>query len=174
MTGTNVMLVGFMGTGKTTVGRMVAERLQKTFVDMDHLIEERAGKKISDIFAQEGEAHFRTLERALIQELSAQENLVVAAGGGIVLNPVNIEDFSKRGLVICLKASHETILRRVLKSSDRPLLEEGDKRQRIIDLLNARQALYDAIPLSVNTACLSAREVADDVCRLVERETSAT
>ncbi len=173
MTRTNVMLVGFMGTGKTTVGKMVAERLHKTFVDMDHLIEDREGKKISDIFAQEGEAHFRALERALIQELAGQENLVVAAGGGIVLNPLNIEDFAKTGIVICLKASHETILRRVLKSSHRPLLEEGDKRQKIVNLMNARQPLYDAIPLSVNTACLSAREVADDVCRMVEHENSA-
>lgn len=173
MTKTNVMLVGFMGTGKTTVGRIVAERLHKTFVDMDHVIEERAGKKISEIFAQEGEPHFRALERALVQELAGQENLVVAAGGGVVLNPQNIGDFSKTGHVICLKASHETILRRVLKSSHRPLLEEGDKRQKIIDLLNARQPLYDAIPLSVNTACLSAREVADDVCRLIEHENSA-
>lgn len=173
MTKTNIMLVGFMGTGKSTVGRIVAERLHKTFVDMDHTIEERTGKKISEIFAQEGEAHFRALERALVQELAGQENLVVATGGGVVLNPQNIEDFSKTGHVICLRASHETILRRVLKSSHRPLLEEGDKRQKIIDLMNARQPLYDTIPLSVNTACLSAREVADDVCRLVARENAS-
>ncbi|HNR93612.1 MAG TPA: shikimate kinase [Kiritimatiellia bacterium] len=173
MTKTNIMLVGFMGTGKTTVGRMLAERLNKTFVDMDHKIEERAGKKIADIFAQEGEAHFRALERALVQELAQEENLVVAAGGGVVLNPMNLEDFSKTGHVICLKASHETILRRVLKSSHRPLLEEGDKRQKIIELMKEREPLYDAVPLSVNTACLSAREVTDDICRLLEQQNTS-
>lgn len=162
----NIILVGFMGTGKTTVGRMVAERLGRPFLDMDTILEERAGKKISDIFAEDGEAHFRKLERDLVKELSRKQEQVIAPGGGIVLNPDNLHDFDQTGMVICLLAEPETILERVGKESHRPLLETGDKARAITDLLEKRQPLYNAIPQQIDTTHLSAAQVADRVIEL--------
>ena len=158
-TSLNIVLIGFMGAGKTTVGKALAERLQRDFVDMDIELEARAGKPIPRIFAEDGEPVFRRMERDLVKELSRRSNLVIAAGGGIVLNPDNIRDFSATGHVICLKAAPDEILRRVSGSNHRPLLEEGDKSGRIRKLLMARQPFYDAIPAQVDTTGKTVGEV---------------
>ena len=134
----NIVLVGFMGTGKTTVGRLLAEKTGMPLVDMDASIEERSGKSISDIFAQDGEQHFRALEREVVLELSAREGQIISTGGGIVLNPDNIADFEKTGLVVCLLADAETVLARVRHDSTRPLLA-GDKEAQIVELLQSRK-----------------------------------
>jgi len=157
----NIILVGFMGTGKTTIGRALADRLKRAFIDMDVELEARAGKPIPRIFAEDGEAVFRRMERDLVVELAGRpvrhslggggSNLVIAAGGGIVLNPDNIRDFSATGRVICLQAAPDEILRRVAGSSHRPLLEQGAKDERIRNLLRQRQPLYDAIAIRVDT-----------------------
>ncbi|HBA83344.1 MAG TPA: shikimate kinase [Verrucomicrobia bacterium] len=162
----NIVLTGFMGTGKSTVGRCLAAKLQRDFLDMDALIEQRAGRKISDIFAQDGEPVFRRLERALVQELSAQTNRVIATGGGVVLNPENIADFSRNGLIVCLTAPPDVILRRVAQETHRPLLEQGEKNERIVRLLESRRALYEAIPHRVDTSTLSPEEVAERILEL--------
>ena len=168
----NIILVGFMGTGKSAVGALVARQLHRTFLDMDHLLEERAGKPISAIFAEDGEPTFRAMERALTQELAEREDLVIATGGGIVLDPENISDFSRRGMVICLLANARTIAQRVGHSADRPLLAKAtDKEQVIRDLMSRRQALYDAIPLKVDTSARAASEVAAEVIALYMGET---
>jgi len=146
----NIVLVGFMGTGKTTVGKLLAEKTGMPLVDMDSLIVERAGKSINDIFADEGEPHFRTLERALTKELSAQDGQIISTGGGIVLNPDNIADFEKTGLVVCLLASAETVLERVRHDSSRPLLA-GDKEAKIVELLETRKPLYESISHHIDT-----------------------
>lgn len=159
----NVILVGFMGTGKTAAGRLLARRLGREFVDMDALIEERQGRTIPEIFAKDGEPFFRRLERALVRELAAREDLVIAPGGGIVLDPDNVADFGATGVVICLRALPETILERVGGDTNRPLLQGGDKLARIRELLARRQPLYDAIPRWVETDGLSAAEVADRI-----------
>ena len=140
----NIVLVGFMGTGKTTVGKLLAELTGMPLVDMDSLIVERAGKSINEIFAEDGEPHFRTLERELARELAAKEGQIISTGGGIVLNSDNIADFEKTGLVVCLLASAETVLDRVRHDSARPLLA-GDKEAKIIELLEGRCALYESI-----------------------------
>ena len=164
----NIILVGFMGTGKTSTGRVVASRLGRDFVDMDDLIEQREKRSVPDIFAQSGEPHFRGLERALASELASRTNLVIAPGGGIVLNPANISDFEKTGMVFCLRARPETILARVGHETHRPLLQGGDKLQKIRDLLAKRKTLYDAIPLQVDTDGLTAGQVADRVIEMYE------
>ena len=164
----NIVLVGFMGTGKTTVGRILAKRLRREFVDMDRVIEERQGRKISDLFACEGEPFFRRLERDLVRELAARDQLVIGTGGGVVLNPDNLRDFGQRGLVVCLRADPDTILARVGGDSARPLLEGGEKREKIIRLLAARQALYEAVEHGVNTVGKTPAVVADDIIRLYE------
>ena len=169
----NIVLCGFMGTGKSTVGRMLARQLHLTFVDMDAVIEARAGKPIARIFAEEGEPHFRALERALAQELAAQPRLVVATGGGIVLNPDNLRNFGRTGLVVCLSASPEVIYARTAHAQHRPLIEQDDKFKRIVELLAQRRALYAAIPHQIDTTTLTPQEIAAQVLTLWQRATDA-
>lgn len=159
----NIVLVGFMGTGKTSVGRALADRLDMKFIDMDDVIVEREDKSIPDIFAQDGEPYFRSVERKLVQELAVETGLVIGAGGGIVLDPANIDDFSRTGLVVCLSASPETILERVEHDTNRPLLAGGDKMAKIKGILEKRQARYDAIPCRLDTDGLSIEEVVDAI-----------
>lgn len=159
----NIVLTGFMGTGKTSVGKRVAERLSMTFLDMDGVIEERQERKISDIFANEGEPFFRDIERALVVELAQCSGLVIATGGGVVLNKANTRDFEESGLVFCLNARPETILARVEKEGHRPLLEDGEKMRNIMRILESRRKIYGAIALQVDTTSLSIEEVADRV-----------
>jgi len=163
----NIVLVGFMGTGKTTVGKILAERLGMRFVDMDDVIVEREGKPVSRIFAEDGEPHFRRAERRLAEELSSQSGWVVGAGGGIVLNRDNILDFERSGHVVCLWAGPETILARVSDDTSRPLLAEGDKLRKIGELLEKRRPLYEAIPLRVDTTGKTPAAVADEIARRV-------
>lgn len=173
MTARNIVLMGFMGTGKTSVGKRLAATLGLRFVDMDHVIEERAGKPITRIFAEEGEPHFRALERALAAELSAQSGLAIACGGGVVLNPDNLRDYGRTGLVVCLTATPETILERTAKATHRPLLEQQDRFQRIVDLMEKRRTLYAAIPHQVDTTRLSPQEVVEAILRLYREDSPA-
>ncbi len=147
----NMVLVGFMGSGKTTVGKLIAEKTGMTLLDMDSIIADRAGKSINEIFADEGETHFRTLERSLTQELAATEGNIISTGGGIVLNPQNITDFEKTGLVVCLLVDAETVLDRVKHDSSRPLLA-GDKEAQIIQLLESRKTRYESIIHQIDTS----------------------
>jgi shikimate kinase len=162
----NIVLVGFMGTGKTAVGRRLAERLGRELLDMDATLEARAGKPITQIFAEDGEPHFRALERALVRELAARSGLVISTGGGIVLNPDNVADFERTGLVVCLTAAPEVILRRVAHETHRPLLRAADKRERITALLAQRAPLYAAVTHQVDTDSLTADAAADRILAL--------
>ena len=166
----NIVLMGFMGTGKTSVGKKLAATLNLRFVDMDQIIEERAGKPITRIFAEEGEPHFRSLERALVVELAAQGGQVIACGGGVVLNPDNIRDYSHSGLVVCLTATPELIFQRTARATHRPLLEQQDRFQRIVDLLEKRRVLYASIPHQVDTAARTADQVAEVILALYRAE----
>lgn len=147
----NIVLVGFMGSGKTTVGKLVSEQTGMPLVDMDTIIEERAGKTINEIFAVDGEPHFRRLERELVQELAAGQNQIISTGGGIVLNPDNIADFEKTGLVVCLLADAETVLDRVKHDTTRPLLA-GDKEAKVLEILASRKHLYESIAHKIDTS----------------------
>jgi shikimate kinase len=147
----NIVLVGFMGSGKTTVGQLLSEKTGMPLVDMDTLIEKRAGKTINEIFAGHGEPHFRTLERELVKELAARGGQIISTGGGIVLNSDNISDFEKTGLVVCLLVDAETVLDRLRHDTSRPLLA-GDKETKIIELLENRRSLYESITHTIDTS----------------------
>jgi len=162
----NIVLVGFMGTGKTTVGTALVRKLGLAFVDMDHLIEQRQGKPISRIFAEQGEPFFRALERQLVAELAGRTGLVIGTGGGIVLNAENVSYFSRTGLVVCLMATPEAILKRLENDTQRPLLAGGDKMQKITGLLDKRRPLYEAIPHRIDTSELTVEQVADRIITL--------
>jgi len=159
-TKSNIVLIGFMGTGKTTVGRLLAERLDLAFTDMDDCIVERAGKTIPAIFADDGEPAFRALEREVVIDLSARGGLVIATGGGVVLNPDNIRDLGATGLLVALTATPDVILERLRHDTGRPLLSAGDKGEKIRTLLASRQHLYNAIPLRIDTDALTSGAVA--------------
>lgn len=165
----NIVLVGFMGTGKTVTGQRLSDQTGMELVDMDSIIEERAGRAISKIFATDGEAAFRILERDLAHELSQREGLVISTGGGIVLNSDNVADFEKTGLVICLKASPEVIFQRVEKDATRPLLA-GDKKEQIKGLLEARLPLYNAIAHGIDTENLAVEETVEAILKLYTLE----
>lgn len=165
----NLVLTGFMGTGKTAVGREVARRLGRRFVDMDAEIEARAGKSIPRIFAQDGEATFRKMEATLCQELGAQEGLVIASGGGTLLEPANRVSLMGGGMVVCLTCDVDEILRRLdgEPGSGRPLLDVADLRAEVERLLEARHPAYATIPWQVDTTHLSVERVAARVVEIV-------
>lgn len=167
----NLYLVGFMGTGKTTVGRSVAHRLGFKCVDSDHEIERGAGKPVSRIFAEEGETHFRALERRFIEEGHATERLVVACGGGLVVQPGILELLSGRGVVVCLHASIETILARTGRhGTTRPLLDVEDPDARARALYAEREPIYRSAGTVILTDSRPLSEIVSHVVRVWRRE----
>ncbi|TAH50682.1 MAG: 3-dehydroquinate synthase [Chloroflexota bacterium] len=162
----NIVLTGFMGTGKTSVGHALAKLLGRKLIDMDTWIAAREGQTVAEIFAERGEADFRELERALILELVASENLVIATGGGALVNPENRAAFSD-AQIICLDASVDEILARLNGANDRPLLQ-GDKETRIQELLDARRDAYNAIAMHVNTNQRTPQEIAQEIVNRLE------
>lgn len=159
----NIILVGFMGTGKTSVGIRLAEVLGMTFVDTDDLIEKDSGMIISDIFSKHGEDYFRDLESKVAEEISKQKKQVIATGGGIIRREKNIENFRQTGILFCLDASPETILERTSGDNHRPLLQVDDPISRIHNLLKERDPLYAKADYRINTSDLSIDQVADRI-----------
>jgi shikimate kinase len=166
----NLVLAGFMGTGKSTVGRIVAARLGLAFVDTDAEIERRAGQPIAQIFAQDGEAVFRRLEAQVCQEVAAGRDQVVAVGGGALLDDETRRAFAQSSLIICLTASLDEILRRVGDDPARPLFSTD--RERLMALYNRRAEHYTSLPHIVETTARTPAEVAGEVIGLWKRQRS--
>jgi shikimate kinase len=156
----NLALIGFMGTGKTSVGRLVAERLGFDFLDTDECVEARAGKSISRIFAEDGEAAFRRLESDVVRSLEPRRKLVIATGGGLAANPGCLTSLKSHALVVCLWASAEAIWNRVRHQTHRPLLLTEDPQTRIRQLLLEREPYYRQADLLLNTESRSPRQLA--------------
>lgn len=169
----NLALTGFMGTGKSSVGRLVADQLRFTFLDTDDVLVSRAGKPITEIFAQEGEAAFRQKECALVQELALRTRTVIATGGGLPVNPANLASLKTHALVMCLWASPEKIWERVRGQNHRPLLNDPDALAKLRALLEAREPFYRQADVLVNTEMRSLREVAHQVIHQYRLATSA-
>ncbi len=170
---TNIALIGFMGTGKTAVGKALSEKLNKEFVEMDALIEQKAKKPIPDIFQQDGEVTFRELEINIAKDVAQRKNLVIACGGGIVLNKINIDRLRKESIIVYLTASPEVILRRVSGGKEiRPLLDVADPTSEIRELLKFRKPFYEqAADVQIDTSKLTITSTAEQIIdKLKENE----
>ncbi len=170
----NLALIGFMGTGKSSVGQLAAEHLHFAFVDTDDLIENEVGKTIPEIFAQLGEAAFRKYERDVVNALSTRRDTVIATGGGLVCDPSNLASLKTHALVVCLWASPETIWERVHAQTHRPLLQAPDPLAKIRELLAERAPAYHQADVMINTALRSPKEVAHQVLHQFKPARSAS
>lgn len=162
----NIILTGFMGTGKTSVGRRLAEETGYVFVDIDALIEAAEGMEINDIFASKGEPYFRDVESRIIREVLAGEGQVVSTGGGAVIREENREAFKKAGIVICLTARPEVVYERVKHETHRPLLKVADPLAKIRELLTSREAFYRQADIIIDTS----EKSLDDVLKQIKEK----
>jgi shikimate kinase len=168
----NIALIGFMGAGKSSVGHLVAEQLHFDYLDTDEIIQSRAGRTITEIFAADGEPAFRKMESDLVQELATRTKTVIATGGGLPINPQNLAGLKTCALVVCLWASPEKIWERVKHQTHRPLLHDPDPQRKIRDLLAVREPFYKQADVLLNTESRSVREVAQQVVHQFRLETS--
>ncbi|UFJ42951.1 shikimate kinase [Brevibacillus humidisoli] len=166
----NIILIGFMGTGKTTVGKALAQRLGRPYLDLDQYIVEREQRSIPTIFSEEGETYFRQVEAALLLESLQPGGRVITTGGGVVLRPDNVAAMKSGGWVIALKASPDEIIRRVSSDSQRPLLA-GDAAERVHRLLAERDGMYDFAPLQIDTTGRHVQEIVDEIMRKMVEQT---
>jgi len=159
----NIALVGFMGTGKTTIACMLAEKFNAEFVDIDQLIEARQQMRIVDIFAEKGEVFFRKIEKEVVAEISLHQNKIISCGGGVVLDVDNIANLKQNGIVICLQANPEVIIERTKDYAHRPLLNVPKPEEKIRELLNIREIYYAKADYTVDTSSLSKMQVVDKI-----------
>ena len=170
MAKTNIVFVGFMGTGKSSAGRMLARKLKKTLWDVDRFIEEKEGRTIREIFEKDGEAYFRRVEKEAIRTIAYEDNAVITTGGGAVLDPENIKVLSEKGWIVALHASPETIFKRVKNSKKRPLLNGEDRLAEIKKLLEVRRPLYRRADLSLDTDKKNTTQVTNMILRALKQK----
>mgnify|MGYP001610778090 CR=1 FL=1 len=169
----NIYLTGFMGTGKSAVGRELAKRLNLRLADIDDLIVGKEKRSINDIFSQNGEPYFRKVESETLKEVSLKENQTVSCGGGIVLNPENTALMKQTGRLVCLSARPEVIFERVKRHTHRPqghrpLLQVADPLAKIRDLLASRKPYYEQAEFVIDTSEISVKEVVDKILELIK------
>ncbi len=157
----NIVITGFMGTGKTEVGQIVAKLLNREFMDTDEIIQKRSGKSIPQIFAQSGEVYFRLMESELVEELSSKSDLIIATGGGTLLNSGNFRLLHKSSHIFCLTARPEIIQKRLAGVKDRPLLGRSPSIDGIKILLEERKSKYDKIHIQIDTSETSVKRTAE-------------
>jgi len=163
----NVVLTGFMGTGKSSAARELSRILGRKIIDIDSEIEKK-GTPISEIFRIEGEPYFRDVETAMVKEVSANRSVIISTGGGVVLRKENMDALRRTGIIICLEATPETILERTSKTTERPLLQVQDPLGKIRELLTAREACYKDADLTINTEGKNPREVAEHILEKIK------
>ncbi len=159
-----------MGTGKSVVGRLLAKKLRRPFLDLDERIERQAGRSIAELFATEGEAGFRKRETHVVQKVAALKNHIIATGGGVMLNEDNVRALKRSGLLVCLTASPEMIFERTSASVHaRPLLRGPDPRSRIEELLKLRTASYAQVDIAIDSSKRSVQEVAEEILKFLSK-----
>jgi shikimate kinase len=164
----NIVLAGFMGTGKTAVSTELARLTGYNNVDIDEEIEKTAGMSIPDIFEKFGEPHFRDLETEEIKKVCKGRNLIISLGGGAVMRDENMQAVREGGIIVCLVAEPETILQRTGNDTNRPLLQVEDPLKKINDLLNLRKPFYERADVMVQTDSKSPLEVAEEILEIVK------
>ena len=164
----NIILVGFMGTGKTSVGQRLSQRLKMSYVDTDEVIEQNAGRCITDIFAEHGEAYFREVESEAVHKVSRLDKYVISTGGGIVLRTENMEILKRNGVVFCLTATSEEIWARVKNETHRPLLRAPNPVVKIRDMLKAREPYYALADYTVQTNGVPIEQVTNEVAEVFQ------
>ncbi len=162
---TNIVITGFMGTGKTSIGTLVAQKLGREFIDTDQLIAKRLGLSINEIFEKFGESFFRTKEKEVLLELSKKSNLVISTGGGSLVPKENQKIMEKNSLIFCLQCDTDEIIKRTSNDNSRPLLKEN-KHIEIQRLLKRRESAYNKIKLQINTTRISIDEAADEIINI--------
>ncbi len=163
----NIILIGFMGSGKTSIGKRLSLKLKWEFIDTDDFIEKREGMTINEIFAQRGESYFRDLERELCSRYSEPKCKIIATGGGVIKNRDNVKDLKKGGIIFYLKSTPETIAHNLRNDDTRPLLRGGNKLERIRTLMEEREPMYrECADITINVADLNMEETLN----LIEKE----
>lgn len=165
---TSIALIGFMGTGKTVAGELLAEKMGRKFIETDNVIEKKAGKPIPEIFREDGEISFRELEIETTREVANEKNAVIACGGGIVLNKINIDRLKKECIIVCLTASPQVITERTSGDADeRPLLAVPDRVRQIKELMEFRKPYYErSADITIDTSGMSVDSVVE---RIIEK-----
>ena len=162
----NIALTGFMAVGKSAVGRQLARRLKRPFVDLDRVIEDKEGMGVQEIFRQRGEGYFRRVEKEILKEILSKDEQVIATGGGAILDDQSLKLLRDRSILICLTASPKNLVRRSGAKPLRPLLGGSDRMKRIESLMAERQAFYDRAHISIDTSSISVNGV---VKRITEK-----
>lgn len=159
----NLVITGFMGTGKSKIGQLLSQKLNFKFIDTDELIVKREKMSINEIFAKKGEKYFRDIETEIIKEVAREDNCVIATGGGAVLKKENIDALRKNGKIINLTAQIPIILQRTSDNNERPLLNVSQREQKMSELLNQREQYYQNCDLRIDTSELSPQEVCEKI-----------
>lgn len=167
----NILLIGFMGVGKTEVGKLLAKKLSMTYIDTDIIIEGEEGKSINRIFAENGEESFRDMESRLLDKLADKKNCVISTGGGIILRPENVKKMENMGSLILLWSDIETIYERTKNASVRPLLNAADPKAKAKEILDFRTPIYRSIAdLEVDTSRLSPEEACNKIIKFIRKD----
>lgn len=160
----NIVLIGFMGTGKSSCGKSLAMRLGCAFLDLDKYIEAKEKMSIPEVFATKGEAYFREKEREAVREVAQRKGAVIATGGGTIKDEDNLALLKERGVLVCLTADVDTILQRTARRGERPMLDaQADRRKTIEELLESRREMYARADFTVDTSLLSPMQVTEEI-----------
>ena len=166
----NVVLIGFMGVGKTSLGKLLAAKLGRPFVDLDEKIETDAGMSIPEIFARYGERFFREMEKKAVREICTRRNIVIATGGGTVKDAENLRLLKNSGVIVCLTTEPEEIFRRTARKGERPVLDARaeDRLATIRKLLAERQEFYSQADYQVDTTDWSPLQIVNEICEYLK------
>ncbi len=170
MSAKNIVLIGFMGVGKSMFSNRLGNILNRDVLSTDDLIEQKEGRLVSRIFADSGEAYFRRVEREIVREVSQRKDVIIDCGGGVVLSPENTASLKKTGTLIYLKASPERIYENIKEQGHRPLLSGDDPRARIAELLAQRKPLYEQADYTIETDHKTVEQVCEEIITLLSYE----
>jgi len=164
----NIVLVGFMGTGKTAVAKLLARRLKMHYVCVDDLIEKHEGHPITDIFSASGEEYFRKIESEIIRDISDKSGQVIDAGGGAVLKEENVKNLKKNGILVCLTATPDVIYDRIKSQGTRPLLNVLEPKKKIQELLLKRAQYYAKADFTIDTSDLTVEQAVEKIKKILQ------